>query len=287
MLSFFTCLPPHPCHTVIVRPRIRIHRMTESQIQALIQSSDLGQIGESWYARRLPCVDFFSRLATDADPPEASRLGGPYLATPDFTHPRYDEAEMDFVCQIACSDLTTVAPHLKGHLLFFVPAQAVIDGHDVAAVVQIDAHSELVSLTPNPGYYFRQIACILSPSPSCSLPSPMDAFQSPDTQPWHGIDDALKSRFISVYSATTRIPGDPYHYSLHRFMGYPDPIQYDERPFLRGITNPDDWISLLAIYDDRAAYVGYGDTGCLYFWIERARFDRGDFTNVRACIQTC
>ena len=261
--------------------------MTENQIQTLIQSSGLGSIGDIWYGRRLPCVDFCSRLATDIDPSDASRLGGPYLATPGFAPPRYEDVEMDFVCQIACSDVSSVAPHLSGHLLFFAPAQAVSDGHDVAAVVHIEASSELVPFTPSPGYYFRQVACILSPSASCSLPSPMDTFQSPDTQPWHELDDALRSKFLSNYSATTRIPGDPYGYSLHRFMGHPDPIQYDWRPFLRRITNPGDWISLLAIYDDRAAEVGYGDTGCLYFWIERARFERGDFTNIRACIQTC
>lgn len=184
--------------------------MIENQIQALIQSSDLGPIGESWFARRLPCVDFCSRLATEADSLGASRLGGPYLASPGFTPPLYGEVEMDFVCQLACSDLTMVAPHLKGHLLFFVPAQAVMDGHEVAAVVHIAPSSELVSFTPSPGDYFRQIACVLSASPSCSLPSPSDAFQSPETQPWHELDDELRSRLSSVYFTTTRIPNDPY-----------------------------------------------------------------------------
>jgi uncharacterized protein YwqG len=260
--------------------------MTENQIQALIQANGLGAIGESWYGRRLPCVDFCSRLATDADPLEASRLGGPYLAPPDFTPPRYDGAEMDFVCQIACSDVATVAPHLRGHLLFFAPAQSVMDGHDVAAVVHVDATTRLVSFRPEPGEYFRQMACVLSASPSCSLPAPMDEFQSPETQPWHEMDEPLKSKFSSVYFQSTRIPGDPYHGSLHRFMGHPDPIQYDWRPFLRGVEDPSDWISLLAVYDDATGYVGYGDTGCLYFWIERTRLGRGDFSNIKACIQT-
>ncbi|NBO66841.1 MAG: DUF1963 domain-containing protein [Acidobacteria bacterium] len=270
MEAFNSCSPPPlPCQSLIVRPRNRVQHVTEYQIQTLIQSSGLGSIGDIWYGRRLSCVDFCSRLAIDIDPSDASRLGGPYLATPGFAPPRYEDVEMDFVCQIACSDVSSVAPHLRGHPLVF------------------DASSELVPFTPSPGYYFRQVACILSPSVSCSLPSPMDTFQSPDTQPWHELDDALRSKFLSNYSATTRIPGDPYGYSLHRFMGHPDPIQYDWRPFLRGITNPGDWISLVAIYDDRAAEVGYGDTGCLYFWIERARFERGDFTKIRACIQTC
>ena len=70
-------------------------------------------------------------------------------------------------------------------------------------------------------------------------------------------------------------------------MGHPDPIQYDARPFIRRSAAPADWLALLAVYEDRNAGIYFGDTGGLYFYIQKAKFELGDFSKVLAFIQTC
>ena len=96
----------------------------------------------------------------------------------------------------------------------------------------------------------------------------------------------MKEKLRSFYCRTTRIQDDLYHSNWHRFLGHPDPIQYDARPFIQRRHQGSDLLALMAVYEDRNAEVYFGDTGALYFYIPKTNFERCDFSEIYACIQT-
>ncbi len=260
--------------------------MKEDEIQLLLELKKLGNLGEAYYAQRLPCIDFKSTASTEADSLTQSHMGGTFLAPLDFSLPVYEGMAMDFVCQINAVDVQHLAPHIDGHLLFFAPVQLLMEGHDAAAVVHVPQGATIISISASPSEYFRQKPALLPAKTACSLPAPMDPFQSPATQPWHEGKRAIKEKIWGFYSRTTRIEDDLYHSNYHRFMGHPDPVQYDARPYIRRICPASEWLSLLAVYEDRNAELYFGETGALYFYIPKEHFEKSDFSRIYACIQT-
>lgn len=261
--------------------------MNEQQLRHQIEASQVGSIAESLYTHRLPCIDFVSEPASGSDSLDRSRIGGPFLAPEGFEIPIYYNEPMNFLCQLSSDDLNSLAPHLSGHLLFFASEHNWTGGHRACSVIHVPHGAPTKTITPLPSDYLSQNPCILLGSPSISVPVPMDEYQSPATQPWHALPDSLRDPLCQIHDATTRIEGNYKQNFFHRFLGHPDIIQYDERKYLSTCEEGDEWLSLLAIYDDHNAGISFGDTGAIHFYIRRSSFEQLDFSDVQCHLETC
>lgn len=229
----------------------------------------------------------------------ASKLGGLPDLPSGTAWPQWKDTPQSFIAQIRLSDAhpcdTDGLLPASGMLWFFYDAQQQTFGADPAdrggwsVIFQADEHTSL-ERTPAP-------AALPIPSQftACSIrfASEITLSQQPKLElsnyDWTETEQQQYETLLSTFPDATD------HGSVqHRLLGNPETIQDDMRQEAQlashGVTDVNDpraakllkgamnWLLLLQIDSDDKAGMAWGNTGMLYYWIEKAdlqacRFD--------------
>jgi uncharacterized protein YwqG len=279
-------------------------------IEKALTAAGLGRFAHVASQLALPSIRLRATLTEESEIPlGASKLGGRPDLPPHAVWPMLNTAPMSFVAQIRLSDLrksdsARLLP-ATGLLSFFYDAQQEAYGdkpadragwqvlyHDGAPV---PAQLERLEMPEGLLEEARFKACLLTPIAELTLPE-RPTVEAPSLM-WNSAD---QERYETLYA---RFPSDADHSEIHhRMLGHPNTLQDDMRPqcqlVSQGVTKSDspqaadllkgllNWLLLLQVDSDENAGMRWGNTGMLYFWIEREALAARQFDHVWTILQS-
>lgn len=83
--------------------------------------------------------------------------------------------------------------------------------------------------------------------------------------------------YFDIQMRLSGIAGLKYHFPIHRMLGYADPVQND--------LHEDDKILLLQVDTDGPPETDWGDTGRVYYFVDREALSKGDVSTIRFEVQ--
>lgn len=266
-------------------------------LQDLLHAAGLTRVSSEIEQVALPSIRLRTHTVDETQlKPGITRFGGSPDVPPKWAWPEYNGSALPFVGQISLAELasyTTVSPlPASGILSFFFDVEAFFETwprdpatwkveyiEHAPSASQHPALSEMIS--PKRAYH----PCIASCSLEWTLPD-YDPCNSTSLQRL-GLSLSFTEEEMWAYfrlqAALAEREGVRYHTPLHRFLGYPDPVQVDMHADLEGEAS--DWLLLLQVDSDGATNTDWGDTGRIYYWIRKQDALQHDFSQVQLILQ--
>ncbi len=265
--------------------------MTHEELRAMLVDAGLGRVADVIVREARPSIRITPHAVEDEDilPLGASKFGGSPDLPPGMAWPRYNDFPLAFVAQI---NLAEVAPYdvakilpPTGLLHFFFEYE---HWYDVPM-----PHPEMWRVTYLAGDHRTLERTIMPPPlPTSRHSGPfrpcMLAFAEEMTVPNYDeyIPETL-TRFAPVAPFTedeinayyevgerlSGIAGALFNIPIHRMLGYADPVQND--------LHTDEKILLLQVDSDNDPDTHWGDTGCIFYFVDREALAHGDVSSIR------
>ena len=268
-----------------------------TQLHELLSSAGLGRVSAEIERVALPSVRLKAHIIDETQlKPGIMRLGGSPDVSPNWVWPEYNGSTLPLVGQISLAELasyTTVSPLPdSGIVSFFFDIDAFFETWPrdpatwkVEYIEHAPSTSQHIALSEMifPKRTYRP--CAVTCSLEWTLPD-YDPYDSPSLQRL-GLSQPLTEEEMWAYfrlqAKLAGREGARYHTPLHRFLGYPDPVQVDMHGELEGEAS--DWLLLLQVDSDGATNTDWGDTGRIYYWIRKQDALHRDFSQVQLILQ--
>lgn len=226
-----------------------------------------------------------------------TKFGGQPDFPRGYSWPDFNGSPLPFLAQI---NLLNIAPYdikqylpTTGMLYFFFDLDAFFDTVPRDNLTWRVLYYDSV-LTDFDHFIFPDIqhhypTCMINCSTEMTLPdyNNIEKFDTTLVRQFRLPEALTEMEEQTYYKAQQQLSGTAnakHHIPVHRLLGYPDNIQWTMYSELGDVST--DWQLLLQMDSDDAPDTNWGDTGRIYFWINRQDLANCDFSKVQLLLQS-